>query len=191
MHLYANDLISASSAITQVYTLIAFHQLKPCCSKLEAPQEGLQEEFGYENNGIGNLEDDSFLFFVLHPTPVTRIMVQLGNTTSEVKIHTICTVLCVLVNLIVRKVNLKVTKEFWLITWRKTLKNVNKHNRKWFYSCHRKYLGFLLMKKWDKNVMYVFARIGMCFDWVEEKIFLMLGMHKIFYKDSCLSFTIF
>lgn len=130
-------------------------------------------------------------FFVLHPTPVTRIMVQLGNTTSEVKIHTTCIVLCVLVNLIVRKVNLKVTKEFWFIAWRKTLKNGNKHNGKWFYSCHRKRLGFLLMKKWDKNVMYVFARTGMCFDWVEEKIFLILGMHKIFYKDSCLSFTIF
>lgn len=33
-------------------------------------------------------------------------------------------------NLIVRKVNLKVREEFWFVTWRKALKNGDKHNGK-------------------------------------------------------------
>lgn len=121
MHLYANDLISASSAITQVYTLIAFHQLKSCCSKLEVPQKGLQEEYGYENNGIGNLEDDSFLFCIAsHSSDKNNDAAWkyhiYGEVTDRIYPY-VCTG-----NLRVRKVSLKVRKEFFFVTWRKTLK---------------------------------------------------------------------
>lgn len=61
LHLYANDLISASSAITQVYALI-FHHVVP---NYKNPKKVLQEILGYENNGIGNLEDDNFLFCIV------------------------------------------------------------------------------------------------------------------------------